>query len=449
MPTMLAQISEERIPDSVAPPAAGDRGEMKPYYQDERVQVYCGENEDIMPSLPLVDSIVTDPPYGWSFMGKKWDYDVPSVQTWRLALDRLKPGGHALVACGTRTQHRMAVNLEDAGFEIRDLVAWVYGAGFPKSMDISKAIDKMAGAEREVVGKAMGMTPERSQGASTFRDDAWMPDAKYVSVTAPATPAALQWQGWGTALKPAMELWTLCRKPIEGTVAQNVLKYGTGGLNIDGCRVEGQVPQTTQGQSANAGTIYGADQRHLRESQPSPLGRFPANLIHDGSEEVVGLFPQNAGAFAPVRGTEPSVPAKNVYGEYGRHVGPFHGDSGSAARFFYCAKTSREERDQYLDGAALPCGMMEDDNYPIKTGSGNLRDTRRRNDHPTVKPIALMRYLCRLITPPGGIVLDPFFGTGTTALAARLEGFRCIGIERDEHACEIAAKRMSQLVLPL
>jgi len=397
-----------------------------PYFQDDAVTICHADCRDILPLLPKVDAVVTDPPYGWSFMGKKWDYDVPSVETWRLVLDSLKPGGHALVACGTRTQHRMAVNLEDAGFEIRDVVAWVYGSGFPKSLDISKAIDKMAGAERtKVIGT-------RHRNVKPFDDDnGWNPnnttgDFQY---TAPATPEAQRWQGWGTALKPAMEFWTLCRKPIEGTVAQNVLKYGTGGLNIDGCRV-GTEQTTTQEKRGMHGCgstesmrkhgfrPYIVDNRY-QPAKLNPPGRFPANLIHDGSEEVAGLFPQTTVCGSEKHTTHDA--GMFGIGQPGRIYSDADGANRSAARFFYCAKASKGERDQYLDSD--------------------------KNEHPTIKPIALMRYLCRLITPPGGIVLDPFLGTGSTALAARLEGFKCLGIEIEERYCEIATKRMAQAVL--
>ena len=203
-----------------------------------------------------VDSIVSDPPYGISFMAKKWDYDVPSVEVWKEAMRVLKPGGHALIACGTRTQHRMVVNIEDAGFEIRDVVSWIYGSGFPKSLNISKAIDKAAGAEREDVGKrfnAVGQQGERTTGGDKLRSD--HPD--YVKPTG-TTEAAQQWDGWGTALKPSSEFFTLCRKPLsEKTIAANVLKWGTGGINIDACRVEGKKPDTTRGSSSKASSMVG------------------------------------------------------------------------------------------------------------------------------------------------------------------------------------------------
>ncbi len=304
-----------------------------------------------------VDSIVTDPPYGISFMNKKWDYDVPSVEVWTEAMRVLKPGGHALIACGTRTQHRMVVNIEDAGFEIRDVVSWMYGSGFPKSLNVSKAIDKAAGAERERL------------------------------ITAPATESAKQWDGWGTALKPACEFFTLCRKPLsEKTVAANVLKWGTGGINIDGCRVHAD--DAKAGRKRHGGGIVGnGSSFELPDSKgEQPAGRFPANLIHDGSQEALDLFPET-------------------------------GDK-SAARFFYCPKASKEDRNE-------GCEELENG-----------------NNHSTVKPTALMAYLCRLITPPGGIVLDPYMGSGSTGKAALREGFGFVGVELDPDYYEIAQQRV-------
>jgi site-specific DNA-methyltransferase (adenine-specific) len=334
-----------------------------------------------------VDSIVTDPPYGLAFMGKKWDYDVPGEEIWRECLRVLKPGGHLLAFAGTRTQHRMAVRIEDAGFEIRDMIAWVYGSGFPKSLDVSKAIDKAAGAQRTFtpVGSAVKrMIPGADQNAT----GSWIKDngREYQpGVSEPATEAARQWQGWGTALKPSMEPITVARKPLVGTVAANTLAHGTGALNIDGCRVASE----------------GA-------------GRWPANLIHDGSDEVVALFPAEAGAAAPVHKRNGDK-FRMAYGSFAGNVdeqgSTFHGDTGSAARFFYCAKADKADR-----------------------GEGNT--------HPTVKPGDLMRYLIRLVTPPGGTVLDPFMGSGSTLLAANREGFNAIGVELNPEYAEMARRRL-------
>ena len=286
-----------------------------------------------------IDSVVTDPPYGISFMGKKWDYDVPKIEVWKEILRVLKPGGHALVACGTRTQHRMAVNLEDAGFEIRDIVAWVYGSGFPKSLNIGKAVDKLQGNERDVVG-------EQDNGCSNdnispfSKEDGWNTNSlkNRFNITKGNSPH----EGWGTALKPAMELWTLCRKPLEEkTVAQNVLKYGTGGINIDGCRVGTDKLRNEFSGNKETGMTAGDERTNIgkglfsgkKEGHTEVTGRFPANLIHDGSDEVVGLFPYTkSGTLKPHK----------VYGEFSQYSSSsIEKSEGSASRFFYCAKASK------------------------------------------------------------------------------------------------------------
>jgi site-specific DNA-methyltransferase (adenine-specific) len=337
-----------------------------------------------MPSDSM-DSIVTDPPYGLAFMGKKWDYDVPDEAIWRECLRVLKPGGYLLAFAGTRTQHRMAVRIEDAGFEIRDLIAWVYGSGFPKSLDVSKAIDKAAGAD-------------------------------------PATDAARQWHGWGTALKPAMEPVTVARKPLVGTVAANVLTHGTGALNIDGTRIQTSAVDFAKlfaGVDAirKRGGVMGnswANRSDLSGANPAnPLGRWPANLIHDGSDEVMELFPQAGG--------------------------------GSVARFFYCAKANQKERDAGCDAVKQkPRDETRREGDPGGDNPRNRGANPRSNHHPTVKPVALMRYLCRLVTPIGGVVLDPFAGSGSTGIAALAEGMQFIGIEREAEYVQIAKSRLAE-----
>jgi len=383
------------------------------------IELLHGDCLERLRELPdcSVDACVTDPPYGLSFMGKAWDYDVPTVDVWAEVLRVLKPGGHLLAFAGTRTQHRMAVQIEDAGFEIRDMIAWVYGSGFPKSLDVSKAIDKAAGAEREVVGSKIGQ-PGYSM-ADNGRTNAVYADlhdpAAECSITAPATPEAQQWAGWGTALKPALEPITVARKPLgEKTVAANVLEHGTGAINVDGCRV-GTDGGTAKGNppKGDSNGIYGNGINGACDIVDLGKGRWPANLIHDGSDEVVGLFPMT-GASKPhlyknasgmgIHDTEKGTFGKGeVFGSYS--------DSGSAARFFYCSKASKKDRE----------------------GS----------THPTMKPTDLMRYLCRLVTPPEGIVLDPFMGSGSTGKAAVLEGFQFIGVERDEEYMKIAESRIA------
>jgi site-specific DNA-methyltransferase (adenine-specific) len=377
------------------------------------MEIRTGDCLDVLKTMSAnsVDAIVTDPPYGLAFMGKKWDYDVPSEEIWRECLRVLKPGGHLLAFAGTRTQHRMAVRIEDAGFEIRDIIAWVYGSGFPKSLDVSKAIDKAAGAEREVIGKVLGMgkqNPEWNGTAQGRAENSFKPE---YNATAPATEAARQWQGWGTALKPALEPITVARKPLIGTVAENVLAHNTGALNVNGCRV-GTDGGTAKGSKpmGEGNGIYGAGLHGACEITQLSAGRWPANLIHDGSEEVARLL-------------------------------------NDAARFFYCAKASKRDRDEGLKGfEEKPTVSNMCSGSVQQSGEGERLDgnplPKRANNHPTVKPTDLMRYLCRLVTPPGGTVLDPFMGSGSTGKAAMLEGFGFIGIERDPEYVKIAEARI-------
>ena len=388
-----------------------------------------------------VDAVVTDPPYGLSFMGKGWDYDVPTEDVWRECLRVLKPGGHLLAFAGTRTQHRMAVRIEDAGFEIRDMIAWVYGSGFPKSMDVSKAIDKAAGAKREVVGT----NPNYRPNSGAVADPKWFQDRSSGLQTAPATDAARQWDGWGTALKPALEPITVARKPLVGTVAANVLRHGTGAINVDGCRVNPGEPVPGGGGGERSGRSCGilGSPTAGNLSEPHTSGRWPANLIHDGSEEVVGLFP-NVKAGVAVRGNQ-SVSHFGNAGSPQTDMG--YGDSGSAARFFYCAKASKADRDEGLESFDRHVVRVTEGHgrgvvNTSKAGDGIRENRPRANIHPTVKPTALMRYLCRLVTPPNGIVLDPFMGSGSTGKAAILEGFRFLGIEREADYIEIARARI-------
>ncbi len=377
-----------------------------------QTRLFLGDCLDALRQLPdaSVDAVVTDPPYGLSFMGKKWDYDVPSVEVWAECLRVLKPGGHLLAFAGTRTQHRMAVRIEDAGFEIRDMIAWVYGSGFPKSLDVSKAIDRAAGAEREFM--PVGSSVKRLiPGAEQDKTGSWIKDdgrTYQPGVSAPATDAARQWQGWGTALKPALEPITVARKPLSGTVAETVLKHGTGALNVDGCRVGGKPPSVPQPMfNSPTGRTYGMKTGEGRSGEMSQAeGRWPANLIHDGSEGATGLL-------------------------------------GEAARFFYSPKADGTDRNEGLEDMEARLSMR----YGEQGQGPSAQQTPRkpvaqRNIHPTVKPTDLMQYLCRLVTPPGGTVLDPFMGSGSTGKAAQMEGFRFIGCERDPDYFAIAKARV-------
>jgi DNA modification methylase len=399
--------------------------------------LHCGDNREVLRTMAdaSVDSIVCDPPYELGFMGKKWDstgiaYDVT---LWTECLRVLKPGGHLIAFGGSRTYHRLAVAIEDAGFEIRDQIQWIYGSGFPKSLDVSKAMDKQAGATREVVTEKH----EDMFGEYDVINSYKVPDAKKVNPhfissddnrryqgdynksyypTTPATDIAKAWHGWGTALKPAHEPAVLARKPLTGTVADNVMTWGCGALNIDGCRVayDGKAPT---GSGSDNNLIYG-HRKGNGGNETSPFGRWPANVILD--EEATQVLDEqsghsvSSGNIRHCQGT-PSV-AKGK--EYPR-TSHGHSDSGGASRFFYVAKASKAEREAGLDS-----------------------DGDRANHHPTVKPIELMRYLVRLVTPKGGTVLDPFMGSGSTGCAAMLEGMDFVGIDITPEYLEIARRRI-------
>jgi site-specific DNA-methyltransferase (adenine-specific) len=413
-----------------------------------------GDCIEQMRQLPpnSVDSIVTDPPYELGFMGKSWDSTgiAYSVKMWDEALRVLKPGGHLLAFSGSRTYHRMACAIEDSGFEIRDQIMWVYGSGFPKSMDVSKAIDKQAGVEREVVGKH---PQPGSTNLRTAMGDNWQesPD-----ITAPTTDKAKQWEGWGTALKPAHEPIVLARKPLIGTVATNVIIHGTGALNIDGSRVGTEQTTTTIKDLSQAhGNNFGKSgiTYPTMGEKLNPVGRWPANFIHDGSDEVLELFPDKAGGGFGKRGALNGGATEWGFKGEMQEVG--YGDSGSAARFFYCAKASKKDRNEGLDdfagkevgvkgnGLARSCATcgastLQGCECPDRT----YVNPKRANHHPTVKPTDLMRYLVRMVTPPNGTVLDPFMGSGSTGKAAVLERFSFIGIDQSADYLEIATARI-------
>lgn len=370
-----------------------------------------GSNLDVLPTLPdnSVDAIVTDPPYELGFMGKSWDASgiAYNVELWHQCLRVLKPGGHLLAFSGSRTYHRMTCAVEDAGFEVRDQIMWVYGSGFPKSLNIGKAIDaqircggsssrKLKQTEQETGGasyKLNGVNNGILGEKKVFERKVWEP----------TTDEAKEWDGWGTALKPAHEPICVARKPLDGTVAVNVLKWGTGGLNINESRV------CVECGNDDANEFLDVCLDCAEEQQ----GRWPANLIHDGSQEVLELFPGDA--------------------------------DNSAARFFYCPKASKADRD---DGCE---GFEEKELKAYSDFSGThehskKENVQRRNIHPTVKPTELMSYLCRLVTPPGGTILDPFTGSGSTGRGAVSQGFNFIGIELSPEYAAIAEARIKAAI---
>lgn len=424
------------------------------------MKILHGNNLDLLKTLPenSVDSIVTDPPYGLSFMNKKWDYDVPSVEFWKEAYRVLKHGGHVLSFGGTRTYHRMVVNIEDAGFEIRDQIMWLYGSGFPKSLNIGKAIDKIEGNEREVVGekKRGDVQKAKEKGVGYLADVANRNNVKQFGYgTETITKGESEWEGWGTALKPANEPICLARKPLsEKSIAENVLKHGTGAINIDGCRVnfqneEDRKESTAKNQHADFGTkpmtnnnVYG-DYSRIEPKNYDPQGRFPANIIFD--EEAGKLLDEQSGISKT--GDIKPYEQRNT-DSYSGSMPPirdvnFKGDKGGASRFFYCAKASKSDRDDGLRGFHKKSSKKFDGGN-FDSASTNANDRTSLNFHPTVKPTELMRYLCRLVTPPNGIVLDPFMGSGSTGKGAILEGFDFIGMELDPEYIEIAKARISQ-----
>ena len=417
-------------------------------------QILHGNNLNILPTLAdnSIDSIVTDPPYELGFMGKKWDSSgiAYSVELWQQCLRVLKPGGHLLSFGGTRTYHRVAVAIEDAGFELRDSIAWLYGSGFPKSLDVSKAIDKAAGAEREVIGNYIGPDGKRRLGGSTFGVGREPDDRPEGLITAPSTPEAQQWQGWGTALKPAFEPVIVARKPIEGTVANNVLKWGTGGLNIDGSRIGLDNQADADIQRLRKGgfkTEYVGGDVKGYTSDKAIAGRWPANIILDPYtaellDEQSGIT--KSGSIKPHAQNHTTL-YQGGLAKMAEITGSHQGDSGGASRFFYVAKASKRDRNEGLEELQerLKIGFSYSDE-PNDPANGMFKDrnTQSRNFHPTVKPTSLMEYLIKLVTPPNGTVLDPFTGSGSTGKAAILQGFDFIGIEMTEEYLPIIEGRL-------
>jgi DNA modification methylase len=405
-----------------------------------------GDCRELLKGLPdnSIDSIVTDPPYELGFMGKSWDSTgiAYSADLWSECLRVLKPGGHMLAFSGSRTYHRMACAIEDAGFQIRDQIMWVYGSGFPKSHNIGNDIDKRMGHPPR--GRAI---PVASTHLPTGKYSEEKLTGNKVEAYQARSEEAKPWEGWGTALKPAHEPIVLARKPLEGTVANNVLKWGVGGLNIDGCRV-GETVETwpssrKYGGRDNFSFSVGPLKAITQKTGPAPKGRFPANLMHDGSREVLDLFPESKST----GGVNGGKLGATTYGNFKNEVISANagglGDEGSAARFFYCPKASKKDRDEGCE--SLQESRESDRVKTDGVGGDNPRNRTnklRKNFHPTVKPTELMRYLCRLITPPNGVILDPFTGSGSTGKAAVLEGFDFIGFELSEDYIKIAEARI-------
>ena len=393
---------------------------MTPYYSDDLMTLYHGDCREVLPSLSDVDHVLTDPPYGLKFMGKGWDKEVPGVEFWTAIAEACKPGAMMMAFGGTRTFHRLACAIEDGGWEIRDTLCWLYGQGFPKSLDISKAIDKAAGAKREVCGrkyvtkvtngKALDYAPDGQSSAQR---------AGSIAVTAPASAAARQWNGWGTALKPAWEPIILAMKALDGTFAANAQRHGAAGLNVDGGRI-GTERTTTRRTGSMGRGIYGGDAR--MGEIVNPAGRWPANVALD--EDAAAMLDEQSGHLPGIGltgknggGKGCTTKSPEIYSagwpKKSRWDSIMDNAGGGASRFFYTAKACRSDRGG------------------------------RFNKHATVKPRDLLRWLLTLLaTPTGGMCLDPFAGSGTTLVVCKALGRKCMGIELDEGHCEIAAKRL-------
>lgn len=420
-------------------------------------RIILGDCAQVLPSMEAdsIDAIVTDPPAGIAFMGKSWDKDRGGRDSWiawmsGVAAECLrvaKPGAHALVWAIPRTSHWTATAWENAGWEVRDRIGHLFGTGFPKSLDIGRAIDKAAGATRDVLAeiKCRSTFDPNSEGGGGFRRGT-------IQKSAPITDAAKQWNGWGTALKPSCEDWWLLRKPLAGTVAENLSRFGTGGINIDACRIEAvpgdyDHPGNLTKRPMSALAYSAANQGAMRctQAEPNALGRWPANITHDGSDEVLAVFPESGSGIERVGSSRMPRAGRPQYGEMSQqHVGvDNYGDSGNSARFFFCSKASRADREEGLDD--FEAKQMDESRDEDALGANNPRNRGgevRKNHHPTVKSTRLMRWLVKLVTRPNGTVLDPFAGSGSTGKACVLERRGFIGIEQDPEFVAIADARI-------
>lgn len=429
------------------------------------IQLFHGNSLNILKTIPdnSIECIVSDPPYGIAFMGKDWDKTLPPAEIWAECFRVLKPGGYILAMSATRTYHRLAVQLEDLGFIVHPMIGWIFASGFPKATDLSKQFDKQANAKRKVIGKS----PHSNQNIKNNHLHAGHSnDRLQLDITAPSTKLAKEWDGWKyglQSLKPALEPIFMGQKPIsEKRMTDNIKKHGVGAVNIDACRVEfksekdkksatfGSQPIISSkgiegGNGTFAGYISGVNNTDI---QANPLGRFPANLIHDGSEAVILEFPNSKSTVpSPSQKNGGDFKADNTIGLGLKQIQRTgFNDSGSSARFFFTAKPSKKERDGGLE--AFPIKKVE---TRTDKGAGlNLEKGVQpgRNNHPTVKPIALMEYLIKLVCPHNGTVLDPFMGSGTTGLAAKRLDKKFIGIELSKDYFEIAQARINSVKTP-
>lgn len=415
--------------------------------------IHVGDCRDIMRGMEAESfhAVVSDPPYGLGFMGRGWDRGVPGPEFWAEALRVAKPGAHLVAFGGTRTYHRLACAIEDAGWELRDCACWLYASGFPKSHDVSKALDKTAGAQREVVGQ-----PRSAPMVGVFKHDGdgrEQDPAKYAGaykITAPATDAAREWDGFGTALKPAWEPIILARKPLTGTIAENVQAHGCGALNIAGCRVDGGERLARDARARTTLSQFGAMGGSVAVGTTSE-GRWPANLLlhcecegeHDPDCAVAMLDAQSGELQSASSRSRPAYDATSYHAPHGAglHDCAYAGEAGGASRFFFTSKASRSERERGLEHRQQ---RVVHDGRKTSIDNPYLRaETKRGNTHPTVKPVSLMRWLVRLVGGKrGSLVLDPFCGSGSTGVACELEGFSFAGIDLDPDHCAIARARI-------